>query len=240
MNGDLALLERFERAFVDRFGRIRDVQKGIGGVGFALAVPDLLLYPAQGILAGTPIQIGIQTCSKHVAGAHTGETSAQLAADLGASFVLIGHCERRQDHQESSELVYHQGEAAQACGLTPIICVGETLAERQAGKAVEVVLTQIQQSCPKSGPYHIAYEPIWAIGTGKVARAQDAQEMHGAIRSYLRDLSTSYRGGKILYGGSMKPGNAAELLAQPDIDGGLIGGASLHPEELLAIYDACS
>ena len=131
-------------------------------------------------------------------------------------------------------MVQVKARAAQAAGLLPIICVGETLAERQRGAAEAIVHDQVRASCPDQGAYLIAYEPVWAIGTGVVAAPEDAQDMHASIRQILPDATTP-----ILYGGSMKPDNAGTLLAQPDIDGGLIGGASLNPEDLLAIYDAC-
>ena len=229
MNGDLALLEAFEAAFTAQFGR----GNGPAELNFGLGLPDLLLYPARGILAGLPLRLGLQTCGQVASGAHTGETSPQLAADLGADFVIVGHSERRADQGEDSALIRTKAEAAQAAGLLPIICVGETLAEREAGQAEEVTLGQVRESCPAQGAYLIAYEPVWAIGTGKVASAGDAQAMHAAIRAILPDPTTA-----ILYGGSMKASNAGELLAQPDINGGLIGGASLKPEDLLAIYDA--
>ncbi len=231
MNGDLAALERFESGMLATFGRgqVPDRAK------LALALPDLLLYPATGILSGTPLRLGIQTCGEAAFGAHTGETSPALAQALGASFVVLGHSERRADQGESSDLVRRQAETAQAAGLLPVICVGETLTEREAGKAVDIVLSQVRESCPDQGGYLIAYEPVWAIGTGHVATPEQAQDMHAAIRGALPNSQTP-----ILYGGSMKASNSADLLAQPDIDGGLIGGASLTPEDFLAIYETVS
>lgn len=237
MHGDLARLERFDSLLRAHFGP----HKADEGTTLGLAVPDMLLYPAKGILAGLPCLLGVQTCADQPQGAQTGETSPQLAADLGASFVVLGHSERRQGQGETSAQVRGKAEAAIAAGLTPVICVGETLAERRAGEAEPVVLAQVADSCPQAGDFLIAYEPIWAIGTGVVAAPADAQAMHVVIRSFLKsspDSSLDKAQRPILYGGSMKPENAADLLAQPDIDGGLIGGASLEPEDLLAIYAA--
>lgn len=231
MNGDLALLERFEAAMLAKFGRGHVPEQA----KLAIAVPDLLLYPAMGILSGTPLSLGLQTCAGAQSGAHTGETSPTLAASLGAQFAVVGHSERRADQGETSELVRRKAEAALAAGLLPVICVGETLEQREAGRASAVVLEQIAQSCPKSGAYLIAYEPVWAIGTGHVATPDQAQTMHAVIREALPDANTP-----ILYGGSMKASNSGELLSQPDIDGGLIGGASLTPEDYLAIYQTLS
>lgn len=231
LNGDLALLEDFDAVFARRFGRGGSAAQASLG----LAVPDLLLYPAMGMLSNLPIELGLQTCAAAPAGAHTGETSPALAKALGASFVILGHSERRQDQGETSAQVRAKAEAALAAGLGPIICVGETLAEREAGQEFDVVLGQVRESLPAAGQVMIAYEPVWAIGTGKVASPEQAQEMHAAIRSALPQRATP-----ILYGGSMKGANAGELLRQPDIDGGLIGGASLNPNDFLAIYDACT
>jgi len=231
MHGDLDLLERFDAALVQRFGRGGETP----GVKLGLAVPDLLLYPAMGLLSNLPIELGVQTCGARPSGAHTGETSPALATQLGAAFAILGHSERRQDQGETSASVKVKAEAALNQNLRPIICVGETLEQREAGEAEAVVLEQVRASCAGSGGYHLAYEPVWAIGTGKVAQPEDAQAMHAAIRKILPDPSTP-----ILYGGSMKPDNAAALLAQPDVDGGLIGGASLSPADLLAIYAACA
>ena len=231
MNGDLALLERFEEALLGRFGR----GQVSGRAKLALALPDLLLYPARGILSGTAISLGLQTCGAAATGAHTGETSPVLAQVLGACFVLLGHSERRINQAETCDLIRCKAEVAQAAGLLPVICVGETSAERKAGEAIKIVLSQVRDSCPEKGSYLIAYEPVWAIGTGQGARPEQAQDMHAAIRSALPDSNTP-----ILYGGSMDAMNAGELLAQPDIDGGLVGGASLTPEDFLAIYEAAS
>lgn len=229
MNGSLEMLESFELVFRQRFGSGGSLK----GATLGLALPDLLLYPSQGIIANTPLTVGIQSCSKWVDGAHTGETSPAMAGALGAKFVLVGHSERRVNQIEKDEEIKAKAETAQTLGLIPIVCIGETLAERESGLAQEVVLRQVNDSCPASGTYIVAYEPVWAIGTGKVATPQQAQEMHAAIRDKSKDSQI-----RILYGGSMNSSNARELLSQPDIDGGLIGGASLNPHDFLAIFDS--
>ncbi len=229
LNGDLGSLCAYERLLRTRFGLGAPVPEALLG----LALPDLLFAPAHGMMADLPLALGIQTCSTHREGAHTGDTSAHMAAQLGAAFVLVGHSERRHNHKEDDAQVRAQAEAAQAAGLLPLICVGETLDQRRLGHAQDVVLAQVAASCPPSGRFALAYEPIWAIGTGEVASPEQAQAMHAAIRDHLAEPTR-----RILYGGSMKPANAQALLRQPDIDGGLIGGASLEPQDLLAIYDA--
>ena len=232
MNGDLEALEAFDTAFAQKFGRGVDAPKARMG----LAIPDLLLYPATGLLSNLPLSLGVQTASSSMSGAHTGETSPQLAAQMGARFVVLGHSERRADQGESSALVSAKATAALEAGLTPVICIGETLAEREAGKAEEITLGQLKESLPAvdAAKCFVAYEPVWAIGTGVVATPQQAQDMHALIREALPD-----QGMPVLYGGSMKGSNSAELLAQTDIDGGLIGGASLKPADFLAIYQTC-
>ena len=232
MNGDLSALDGFDAAFAQTFGRGGSALKARMG----LALPDLLLYPATGMLSNLPLALGIQTAAISHAGAHTGETSPQLAANLGAQFVVLGHSERRADQGESSALVAAQAQAAVDAGLTPVICIGETLEQRQAGDAEKITLRQLAESLParESHKAFIAYEPVWAIGTGVVATPAQAQAMHALIRRALPDQAMP-----VLYGGSMKGSNSAELLAQPDIDGGLIGGASLKPADFLAIYHSC-
>ena len=232
MNGDLTALEAFDRAFAHEFGRGGKTPKARLG----LALPDLLLYPATGLLSNLPLTLGIQTASHAMGGAHTGETSPHLAASLGARFVVLGHSERRANQGETSAQIAAKAEAALAAGLSPIICVGESLAEREAGQAEAVVLAQLRVSLPstQADKAFIAYEPVWAIGTGVVATPDQAQAMHALIRQALPTADLP-----ILYGGSMKGENSGALLAQPDIDGGLIGGASLTPADFLAIYHTC-
>ncbi len=178
---------------------------------------------------GTDIQIGAQNCHANEAGAHTGEISAEMLADLGAAYIIVGHSERRAAG-ESSDDVSLKAQAAFRAGLTPIICVGETLEEREAGSAKEIVSAQISGSIPENpNKFVIAYEPVWAIGTGRVAEVGDIAQMHEHIREQVGPAV------RLLYGGSVKPGNAGDILATPNVNGALIGGASLKAEDLAAI-----
>lgn len=193
----------------------------IGGV-----VAALKDFPTQ-VLA-----VGAQDCSDQDNGAYTGQVSAAMLKDSGCSYVIVGHSERRQYNGESDSLVRAKAEKALAAGITPIICVGETLDEREDGRALDVVGAQLVGSVPDGGAAAgvvVAYEPVWAIGTGRVASVEDVAEMHAFIRDRLGAKV------RILYGGSMKPDNAKELLATPNVDGGLIGGASLKVDDFLAI-----
>jgi triosephosphate isomerase len=207
---------------------------GPGVRAVALCPPTTLISSFAARLPSW-ISLGGQDCAPEVSGAHTGDVSASMLADLGCRYAIVGHSERRADHRESHERVRAKAQAALKAGLTPIICVGETLEERDAGQAEGVVTAQLKASLPECEPGSvvIAYEPVWAIGTGRTAETADAQAMHKALRAALPDghggLTT------LLYGGSVKPENAAELLAQPDIDGALVGGASLNAEDFAAI-----
>ncbi len=201
-------------------------------------------YLAQAVeLAGQAVSIGAQDVSAHAQGAYTGEVSAAMLADFGARWVLVGHSERRQYHHEDDVLVTAKLERALEQGLSPILCVGETLAERERGEA-EVVLAR-QLATPlhllgeRAADLTIAYEPVWAIGTGRTATAAQAQDAHAFIRSQFaaRDAKLS-RLIRVLYGGSVKAANAADLFSQPDVDGGLVGGAALDADEFLAICAA--
>ncbi|MEZ5954483.1 MAG: triose-phosphate isomerase [Hyphomonas sp.] len=212
------------------------------GVEALICVPATLLTRAAAAAKGTALMIGAETCHARGSGAHTGDISAPMIADTGASHVIVGHSERRADHGESSEIVAAQAAAALEAGLTPIICIGETAAERDSGKAIEVVTTMLSASLPAGADPSllvIAYEPVWAIGTGNVATVEAVDEMHTALRARLTDTYGAAAAGiPILYGGSMNPGNAAGLLAVRDVNGGLIGGASLKAADFLAIYAA--
>jgi triosephosphate isomerase len=214
--------------------------------GFDMAVcpPFPLLPLIASAVEESGIALGAQDCHSAESGAHTGDTSAQLLAQVGCSYVIVGHSERRTDHAETDAQVLAKAEAAQAAGMAAIVCVGETEAERDAGKAVEIVVGQVAGSVPAgSTPENlvVAYEPVWAIGTGKTATPADAQDMHAAIRASLAErFGAAADGIRILYGGSMKPGNAAELLALADVDGGLIGGAALKADDFWAIAQAVS
>ena len=213
--------------------------------GFEMAVcpPFPLLPMVASAIEESGIALGAQDCHSNEKGAHTGDVSAKLLAQVGCAYVIVGHSERRTDHGETDEQVRAKAEAAQAAGMAVIVCVGETEAERDAGRATEVVVGQVVGSVPEGATAEnlvIAYEPVWAIGTGKTATPQDAQDMHAAIRASLADRfgAETAAGIRILYGGSMKPGNAAELLALADVDGGLIGGASLVADDFWAIGQA--
>ena len=192
-------------------------------------------------LAGTSVSLGAQTVSQHASGAYTGEVSAGMLKDLGCEYVIVGHSERRAMMHESNEVVARKFRAAQGEALTPILCVGETLEERTSDRMEEVVAAQLQAVLDEVGvdafgTAVIAYEPVWAIGTGRTASPEQAQEVHRHIRNILAELDVDIANGvQILYGGSVKGDNASGLFSMPDIDGGLIGGASLKAAEFLAI-----
>ncbi len=200
---------------------------------FALRSADLRL-------AG--VALGAQDVSTHTAGAYTGEVSAAMLSDLGCRYAIVGHSERRQYHSESDAVVADKAKAALAAGITPIVCVGETLAEREAGHTEEVVRRQLAAVIHVNGhcisEIVVAYEPVWAIGTGKTASPPEAQAVHAVLRAQLKAASDQSARVKILYGGSMNAANAAFLLSQPDIDGGLIGGAALKAPDFLTIIAA--
>lgn len=195
-------------------------------------------------LRGTSIRTGAQDCSVHEQGAYTGDVSAAMLADVGCRCVIVGHSERRAYHAESDQLVALKARAALGHGLVPIVCVGETLAEREAGETEAVVRRQLGAVIDLLGAdlarIVVAYEPVWAIGTGRTATPEQAQAVHAAVRAQLCEAASSAAGVRILYGGSVKPDNAASLFAQPDIDGGLIGGASLKAADFIAICRAAA
>ena len=205
--------------------------------------PATLLFTATGLVTGSQVAIGAQDCHPAASGAHTGDISAEMIADTGASHVIVGHSERRADHGESDAVVRSKAEAAWRAKLVAIVCVGETQAERDAGQALEVVGRQLAGSVPDGATAAnlvVAYEPVWAIGTGRTPTAKDVEEVHGFIRDRLKErLSQQGDGIRILYGGSVKPSNAAELMAVPNVDGALVGGASLKAVDFLAIAAAC-
>ena len=208
----------------------------------AVCVPFPYLSETAVALAGTDIRWGAQDCSAHAQGAYTGEVSVAMLAEFGCRYVIVGHSERRQYHAETDQLVADKAKAALARGVTPIVCVGETLAQREAGETDAVVKRQlsavIHTLAHCAGEMVVAYEPVWAIGTGKVATPEQAQAVHAVLRTQLRAAAANADAMKILYGGSMKPDNAVTLLSQPDIDGGLIGGASLKAADFVAICRA--
>ncbi|MEI9916169.1 MAG: triose-phosphate isomerase [Methylovirgula sp.] len=221
---------------------IRDTLGGAeGGPGIVICPPATLIAAAAQICAGSPIAIGGQDCHPERHGAYTGDIAADMLRDAGASYVIVGHSERRRDHGESDVLVSAKAEAALRAGLKVILCVGETEAERAAGRALDVVARQLEGSLP-SAPHGddlvVAYEPVWAIGTGVTPTPNDVAEMHSFLRQRLAALLPESSDVRLLYGGSVKPDNAAELLHLPAVDGALIGGASLRAAEFLAIVAA--
>ena len=220
--------------FVEELASVADLGKGVDS---ALCVPFPLIPAMKEATDGTWIKVGAQDVSSHDKGAYTGEVSAAMLADLGVDYCIIGHSERRAYHAESDQLVNEKLKALLGAGITPIMCCGESLEQRDAGVTLTFVESQIKGglagvSSEEMKKVVIAYEPIWAIGTGRTATAEQAQEVCGYIRKVLAGLygEELAKGVQILYGGSMNGKNAAELLAQPDIDGGLIGGASLKME----------
>lgn len=191
------------------------------------------------VLAGSAVALGAQDCHSEPSGAHTGDISAPMLADLGCRYVILGHSERRRDHGETDDLIRRKVLAACASGLTPIVCVGETEEQRSAGQETETVGWQIEGSLPKEFRGWLAYEPVWAIGTGRTATEQDVAVMHAFIREeLLRQLGAHGAEIGILYGGSVKPENAAALLRVPNVAGALVGGASLDAAAFLAIARA--
>jgi len=198
--------------------------------------PFTLLDRFAAALSGTAVALGAQDCHGEKQGAHTGDISAAMLKEAGASYVILGHSERRENHGETNADVAAKVGAAVAAGLTPIVCVGETEAQRDAGEAEGLVRCQLLHSLPEGFAGVVAYEPIWAIGTGRTPTEADVAAMHAAIRAALvEQLGAAGAGIKILYGGSVKPGNAASLLALPEVGGALVGGASLAAADLLAI-----
>ena len=224
----------------------------LAGLGHTQA--DMLVCPpapylssAKGWLGGSPIMLGAQNLAEHVGtGAYTGEYSGEMLGEVGCSHVIVGHSERRSLYGETDEVVAAKFLAAQAVDLVPVACVGETLEEREAGSTEAVVARQVNAVLDAAGIEAfsravIAYEPVWAIGTGRTATPEQAQEVHAAIRALVAAQNATIADGVlILYGGSMKPANAGELLAMPDIDGGLVGGASLDAAQFLAIFAAAA
>lgn len=215
-------------------------QAGIGAqVDVAVCASAPYLAQLQAELKGSGIDWGAQDVSAHESGAYTGEVSAAMLRDFACRYVIVGHSERRQHHGETDDLVAIKAQRALACGITPIVCVGETLQDREQGRTEFVVKRQLSAVIHAVGHCSseivVAYEPVWAIGSGLTATPEQAQAVHAVLRAQLRAASVRSQGNKILYGGSMNASNAATLLSQPDIDGGLIGGASLVTDEFVAI-----
>lgn len=222
------------------------VKAGVAGLKaqVAVCVPYPYLAQAQSVLAGGNVAWGAQDLSEHAQGAYTGEVSGSMLNDFGCRYVIIGHSERRSYYGDTDAVVAAKYAAALKTGLTPILCVGETLAEREANITAQVVTRQLDAVTAASGVASlvkavVAYEPVWAIGTGKTATPAQAQEVHALIRARVAAANPEVAAGlQILYGGSVKPGNAKELFGQPDIDGGLIGGAALVAEDFVGICAA--
>jgi triosephosphate isomerase (TIM) len=212
------------------------------GCDLLLCPPSVLIYPVAEALSGSRIMLGAQDCHTEVSGAHTGDVSAAMLADAGCTHVIVGHSERRADHGEDDALVRAKAVAAQEQGMYAIICVGETLAQRESGQAVKVVEAQLNGSLPMgaaAGNTTIAYEPVWAIGTGRTPTVDDVAEMHARIRAVLAKRLPDGEAARILYGGSVKPDNAEALLGVENVDGALVGGASLNASDFWAIARGC-
>lgn len=217
---------------------------GAGTVSFDLLVcpPATLVWPVAEAVKGSGLAVGGQDCHFKTSGAHTGDTSPAVLADAGCAYVIVGHSERRQDHGESDALIASKAAAAHAAGLIAIVCVGETLEQRERGEAGAVVSAQLAGSIPAGATAAntvVAYEPVWAIGTGRNATPADVAEIHALIRADLVKRMADGAAVRILYGGSVKPGNAAELMAVPDVDGALVGGASLKVDDFWGIAAVC-
>ncbi|MBO6538665.1 MAG: triose-phosphate isomerase [Rhizobiaceae bacterium] len=207
-----------------------------------ICVPATLLARAAEVLASTPVAAGGEDCHFNASGAHTGDVSAEMLKDAGASHVIVGHSERRADHGETDSLVAQKAEAGWRAGLVSIICIGETIEERDAGRTLDVLSTQIEGSVPAAATPEntvVAYEPVWAIGTGLTPTADDVAKAHAHIRARLAEkLGDGSDKMRLLYGGSVKPANALELLSVANVDGALIGGASLKAADFLGIAEA--
>lgn len=238
MNGSLAANEAL----------LTGINAGLSAVAsccdVAVCVPAIYIPQVQTQLAKSGVAWGAQDVSSHESGAYTGETSGAMLREFACRYVLVGHSERRQYHGESDVVVATKAQRALAFGITPIVCVGESLAERESGETMAVVKRQLAAVIHAVGhcvsEVVVAYEPVWAIGTGRTASPDQAQEVHAVLRAQLAAASTRGQGPRILYGGSMNAANAADLLGQPDIDGGLIGGASLKVPDFLSIIAAAS
>jgi triosephosphate isomerase len=234
MNGNAAANEALVRALI--------VGMGDAACDVAVCVPAPYLAQVRMLCADSQLALGAQDVSQHPQGAFTGEVSTAMLKEFGVRYVIVGHSERRQYHFETDGTVAEKAKAALAAGITPIVCVGETLAEREAGKTEEVVKRQMAAVIHTNGhcisEIVVAYEPVWAIGTGRTATPEQAQQVHAVLRALLKAASEHADRVHVLYGGSMTGANALSLLAQPDIDGGLVGGASLKAPDFLQIIAA--
>src|SRR5690554_53716 len=236
MNGSKDLVQQL-------VGQVREQVASLDARAEVVIIPPALYVDSVVALCGSELVAGVQNVSQWQSGAYTGEVSSDMAKDLGCQYALVGHSERRQLFGESDDVVARKIEQVLASGLTAVLCVGETLEEREAGSAERVVASQVQQGLASVAGEQwskivVAYEPVWAIGTGKTATAEDAQAMHADIRRVLAEMGAPSETISVLYGGSVKADNAAALFAEPDIDGGLIGGASLKAEDFVSICRA--
>lgn len=237
MNGGLAANEALLKAIMAGLG-----DGGGAACDVAVAVPAPYLAQVQSLTFGSGVAVASQDVSQHEAGAFTGEVSVTMLKEFGVRYALVGHSERRQYHGETDVVVAEKAQRALAAGVTPIICVGETLQEREAGQTESVVKRQLAAVIHLNGhcisEVVVAYEPVWAIGTGRTASPEQAQAVHAVLRAQLAAASGHADRIRLLYGGSMNAANAAQLLSQPDIDGGLVGGASLKAPDFLQIIAA--
>lgn len=239
MNGSLAANQALLSGIHD------GLSAALGGkhADVAVCVPVIYVSQVQQLVHNMGVALGVQDVSVHAQGAYTGETSAAMLKDFGVRYAIVGHSERRQYHGETDEQVALKAKSALSSGITPIVCV-ETLAEREAGQTEHVVKRQLAAVIHTNGhcisEIVLAYEPVWAIGTGKTATPQEAQSVHAVLRAQLQAASEHAQRVKILYGGSMNAANASDLLAQANIDGGLIGGAALKPADFLTIIAAAA
>jgi triosephosphate isomerase (TIM) len=231
----------------DAVALARGIAAGAGDVtcGLLVCPPALHLADVAEALGKSGVALGGQDCHEAVGGAHTGDISAEMLADRGCGFVIVGHSERRADHGETDAVVRAKAEAAHRAGLVTVVCVGETEAQRDAGQAEAVVAGQLSGSLPARADAAntvIAYEPVWAIGTGRTPTPDDVQAIHHHMRQHVQaSHGAAFAGGvRLLYGGSVKPENAATLMALADVDGALVGGASLKPGDFLAIAASCA
>ncbi|MHA7853717.1 triose-phosphate isomerase [Marinobacter shengliensis] len=236
MNGSKDLVQQL-------VGQVREQVASLDVRAEVVIIPPALYVDSVVALCGSELVTGVQNVSQWQSGAYTGEVSSDMAKDLGCQYALVGHSERRQLFGESDDVVARKIEQVLASGLTAVLCVGETLEEREAGSAERVVANQVRQGLASVAGEQwsnivVAYEPVWAIGTGKTATAEDAQAMHADIRRVLAEMGAPSETISVLYGGSVKADNAAALFAEPDIDGGLIGGASLKAEDFVSICRA--
>jgi triosephosphate isomerase len=236
MNGTMASL--------DEVGRLMEMLSGARvGCDVMICPPATLIAPMVRLVASSPVKVGGQDCHSQAKGAHTGDISAEMLSDAGCSGVIVGHSERRADHGETDSLIRDKAAAAHRAGLTAIICIGETLEEREAGRTLDVVTGQLDGVLPPSATGDdtvLAYEPVWAIGTGLTPGLEQVAEVHGAIRARLRDRLGGSQGDAvaILYGGSVKPDNAGDLMGVANVDGALVGGASLKAADFMGIIRA--